>query len=512
MKKITIFLFTALAVNSNSQNWEIAKQNDFFSDTRNAALANSVGALGGTFSAAYINPAGLAFSKMELSMSPFIKMKRNGSAMLQNISSDEKWGSGVGQVSFVLSLERLKKKELGMHRSRSQWSNLNIGFGYLRTTDFNERLVAEGFNKDNSLLDFFLTQANFGEGVMPKNLDPMGAGLAFQTMLIDTFPRQFQYDSVKYFSVIPHGGVWQSLSIDRSGFAKSLVINFAATYGQKISLGLAVMRPTIYFLEDVVYREKDTENDGIPVFNSFTYERHLKSVSQGLGLKMGAIWQANKGIRFGAAFETPVLMNMVDQNTASMASDLADRQLKAESGVVTKNYQLTSPSKATASVSFGGNFAVNIDYDYVDYRDLKVRTAPVAFDQNREVQATLKPTANLRVGLEQKINKVALRGGAALVGNPAIGNPFLRMNPNNLAANLAAFERTTLAAGFSLTDAKRKKMSLDRKGGIEYFVEGAFVYSLINNPAFALYNLPNAPVVESNGVEERIILTLGLRF
>ncbi|HXK35320.1 MAG TPA: hypothetical protein VJ103_02360 [Candidatus Paceibacterota bacterium] len=525
MKAILICLtavFTALF--AKSQTIDLAKENDFFGDAKTAALAGSIGAFGGTFASAMQNPAGLALCfKNEFTINPFVKAKRVESMMHKNAVTDERWKNGIGSIGLVYGLDKISKNKIAMKRKKGQWSNLNLGVGFVRTADFNERLLAEGINGKNSLLDAFLEKVNFGEGIQPQNLDPMGAGLAFQAMLIDTIPRQFPYDSVKYFSVIPNGGEMQSFSRERSGSAKSFVVNFAATYGKKLSLGVALTRSSVNFNEHVVYREADLAADLIPYLNSFTYERDVLAVGRGFGLKGGAIFQATNWLNLGLSGQTPMFMNIVEVRTARFKSDIIDRNLEAQSPEEVVAYQIATPSKAIASFGFSNaakSFTLNLDYEAIDYQSLRVRTPDVAFDQNRDIRTTLKPTANLRVGLEGKIKKVVLRGGVAAAGNPLVGNPFIQMkwDPDNLAANfsdnLKAFERTTLAFGFGLNEVfKSKKAGFSQKK-IEYYVDCSFAVTKNNNPPLWLYKLEkgDAPVVVGASIERRAVLTLGVRF
>ena len=514
MKTLVIFLtavFSAFFAKSQS---DIAKE-DNFGDARVSALAGGTGALGGTFASSLQNPAALSFcQKNELSVSPFLKIKRNQSLMLDNISSDERWKQGIGNIGFVYKFGSNNRG-----RAKSAWSNLNIGLGYMRTADFNDQFLAEGTNKTNSLLNAFLQEVNFGEGIKPENLDPMSTGLAFQTMLIDTLPRQFQYDSVKYFSAIPYGGALQSLSIARTGAVKTLSFGFAATYGKRISLGLNVLRPDVYLAEERIYRESDNAGDSIPYFNNFTYTQSRTASGKGIGMKGGVIVKANDWLRLGASFQTPMFINMSESRQAAMKSELVDRKFEAESQEVISNYQLTTPSKAVGSIAVvkanedaTKSIAFNVDYESVNYKALRLRAdSGETFDLNRNIQNELHPTANLRVGLEGRMKKVLLRAGSAMFGNPMVGNPFVELNPKNLATSLATFERINLSCGFGLTDVLKSRTG---RGGLEYFVEGAYIHSRVNNAPFAIYQLKSgdSPVVAGVSTEHRVVLTLGIRF
>ena len=122
---------------------------------RFASVAGAFGALGGDFSALSSNPAGLGiYKKSEFTFSPSFFSGQSESKYNGMTSSDYKHNFNMGNIGMVFTMNQ------GNDEQPQGWKNIQFAIGLNRLNNFNNRIMMEGVNNDNSLLDTYVEQAN----------------------------------------------------------------------------------------------------------------------------------------------------------------------------------------------------------------------------------------------------------------------------------------------------------------------------------------------------------------
>lgn len=452
---------------------------------RNLSMGGAFGALGGDFSTLSQNPAGIAlYKKSEWTFSPSFFNQQTTSSYLGNSTSDDKYNFNFSNAGIIGSynLRRGQDSEYG-------WKNCNFGFGYNRMNNFHNRNLFSGVNTQNSLLDYFVEQAN---GINPGSLTdafPFDAGLAYQTYLInpDTI------DTTQYTHVIPSAGELQEKASTTTGSMGEVVFSFGANYSNRLYLGATIGYATLRYKEETTYSEEDAQGT-INGFRSFDYNQDLLTKGSGVNFKLGMIFRATDWFRFGMAVHTPTFYNLTDEYTNTMNSDLDNGitySYSSPNGIF--EYDLITPFKAIGSVAFiiGERGLISADYEWLDYSEASLRSSSYKFiDENSVIRNTYAAANNIRVGTEWRFLNYAFRGGYSYYGDPFKDG----MNPGVEAI------RSNYTLGLGIRD----------KG---YFIDFAYIFSQ-GQEFYVPYLLTNKVVegTENDISSHNVVITVGFRY
>lgn len=415
MKKIIpLYISTIiLCANTFAQNDIDAmrySQITFGGTARFASMAGSMGALGGDISTLTFNPAGIGvFRKTELTMTPSVFSQTTSSDYLNTSSTDYKLNFNFGNIGLVTAIP------LNSKNNSSGWEMLNFGITYNRTNNFHRRVITEGYNTKNSMLDDFVASAN---GHPDSDFDGFTTGLAWDTWLINP---DSSAGSNHYNHVIKHYGELQRKSVLSKGAMYETDIAFGGNYKNKLFIGGTLGFTRIRYVEESVYEELD-EKDTISGFKSFAFSQNLTTTGKGLNLKVGAIFKPADWLRLGAAVHTPTSFTMSDDYSSTMNSNLDNGiSYSAKSPIGKFNYSLTTPYRLIGSIGFVINkFALlNAEYEHLDYSFAQLSSSPNVFNEvNRTIRNKYTPTNNIRLGAEIRLDPIAFRAGYALYGSP----------------------------------------------------------------------------------------------
>jgi hypothetical protein len=480
MKKQVLLLGTGLiyALSAASQNDIDAirySQLTFGGTARFASMAGSMGAIGGDISTLSFNPAGIAvFRKTEISLSPSIFSQTTSSTYNNMQSSDRKLNFNFGNIGLVGSWDRSDRG--------NGWENLNFGFGYNRTNNFNNRISIQGNNTTSSLLDTYVANAN---GHNPGDFDQFSTGLAWYDYLINPADTN---GSNTYNHVIPHYGELQKKSVETKGSMGETVISFGGNYRNKVLLGATVGFVNARYVEESVYEEVD-QADTIKNFKSFNYTQNLTSRGSGVNFKLGAIIKPTDWLRVGASIHTPTNLSFTDVYSSSMKSNLESVSYDTSSPKGSFNYNITTPYRAMGSVGFiiQKIGLLNIDYEYVDYTYAQLHSSPNVFaDVNKTIRSKYTSTSNLRVGGEVRFDPFSFRAGYALYGSP-----FAKDENKNAS-------RSSYTAGIGFRENN-------------YFIDIAYVLTQYTEYSY-LYDPSLVSSVKNNYQNSSFMITAGVRF
>jgi hypothetical protein len=476
MKKIVFLsmLFSLITFGSISQNQTDAfrySQIIYGGTARSTAMGNAFGSLGADFSSLTINPAGIGlYKKSEFSITPSIYIGSTSSDYLNKVGNDLKYNFNLNSAGLVISFNaREGVKSAG-------WKGVQFGLGFNRLNNYNNRVLIEGTNDKNSIVDDFLQKAN---GVQPQDLNSYDALLAFNTYLIDT-----SGGKTKYKSIAPFGGVTQSKSIETYGSMNEFLLTFGGNYNDRIYIGATVGFPFLRYFENSIYREKA---DTIPNYKNMTYRQNLETHGYGFNFGIGVIYRIADWVRIGGAFHTPTFFSMNDKWRNSIESNVYGTDYSSSSPNGRFNYQLNTPLRAIGSLSFiiGKYALISADYEYLDYGTARLRSSDYDFfDENSAIRNDYAQQHNIRAGFEVKFDPISIRGGY-----------ILNMNPYKSDINDGT--RNSFSGGIGL----RTKY---------FYFDIAYVYSQIVEDYYLYSSVPTPSVNKS--VFNNILATVGVKF
>jgi hypothetical protein len=411
-----------------------------FSRTRPAGSARILGmggaqiSLGGDFSSAYSNPAGLGmFNRSEFSITP-------GYFQLQNTGSYFAGNSLISDGN-VDNRTALSIPAFGMIFSKPQddagFIHGTFGVTVTRLNDFNSNIQYQGTNASSSLIDYFIDQANGGT---PDQFGSDGAlfntvtELAYDNFLVgEASILDPDFPSDQYFTDFDPGinpNVNQDESIQTKGAQNQWSFSYGANFNDKFFLGGGLGIVALNFQSHKAYTERFTDQ---PI-NNYTLTEDLQIRGTGLNLTLGGIFRPVDGFQVGAAVTTPTRYNLTDTYTASMRSnwnnwdyygDGSEILTNEQAGTddITSGYNLTTPWKfaAGASYIFGKSGLISVDVEHLNYGGAKYnsQTSGVSYNgDNSEIKSLYTSTTNFRAGGEYRIKSFRLRAGGNYMPDP----------------------------------------------------------------------------------------------
>ncbi len=461
---------------------------------RAGGMGNAFGALGGDFTSVSINPAGLGLYRAgEFALTPAFGQNQIESSYLGNTMNDSKYKFSFNNLSYVAAIPTLSSSEAGV-------VSVNIGIGYNRLKDFNSVRIAGAPVANSSFLDYVADNAN------ADNWSDYYEQLAWDSDLL------LQEDNTGiYWHDIEDAGYGQSQrkTYSTQGSVDEYSLGMGLNFGHKLYFGASVGVVDVYYNESSTLREAD-ENNGIPYFNNFAFNSHLRTSGTGYNGKFGIIFKPINEIRLGAAIHTPTFFNLHDDFNTSMQSSVTYDEGDTQGYDVvpdnpsTYDYDLETPLRATLSGAFVIAKAglISVDYEYVDYGSASLRRGGDGYDfidENSDITEAYKAVGNIRVGGELRVtNEVSLRGGYEYYPSAYNEQAFNASQPN-ADANLVVY-----SAGLGY-----------HQGG--FFLDVAYRYSDTDNfdtlyPSPVSTDYPAASMAKFNSVKNKVLFTLGFRF
>ncbi|NQU55513.1 MAG: outer membrane protein transport protein [Bacteroidetes bacterium] len=460
---------------------------------RAGAMGNAFGALGGDFTSASINPAGLGLYRSgEFTITPLSSQTNTESSYWGTNMEGSDYKFSLNNISYVSAIPTRNISEAGI-------VSINIGIGYNRLKDFNNNTIYQGGNVDGSYMDYIADNAN--AGIWSDYYEQ----LAWDTdiLLQDENNNEYWHDlqDAGY-------GQTQRKSISKSGSIDEYSLAIGMNFNHKLYLGASVGITDIYYSEATHLLEKDV-NGNIPFFNELTFNTHLTTHGYGNNFKFGAIYKPVNEIRLGISMQTPTFYKLHDSFETSMQSsvtydDGSTENYNEESPLSNYDYRLRTPFRATFSGAFiiAKKGLISIDYDYLNYANTELHNGGDGYsftDENLDINEAYKTSGNLRIGGEYRVsNTFSLRGGYEMHGSAYNSQAFGASQPN---AN---------------SDLNVYSGGLGYKSGL-FFFDVAYRYSVLDNfdspyqtPVSNLYPAPQMASI--NNVRQNILFTFGYKF
>lgn len=497
MKKYSFLLTIALFLPFLMQSQDLADALRYSNlqvqgTARSGAMGNAFGALGGDFTSASINPAGIGlYRSSEFTVTPISGGTSVESGFLGTGRMGSDYKFSLNNMSYVYSVPITEKTESGI-------VSVNFGVGFNRVKDLNSNAVIQGYDVDGSYMDYFADRAN--QGIWSDFYEE----LAWKTdMLI------LDENNDEYYSDIQDAGYKQSLrktyskngSIDEYSFVMGLNFN------HQLYLGMSWGINDVYYSEATTIYEVD-ENKNIPYFNDFQFNSNFTTYGIGHNFKFGAIYKPINELRLGVSIHTPTFYYLHDEFNTSMLSYITykdgDEKYKKKSPYNEYDYHLQTPMRATFSgaLVFGKRGLISADIELLNYGKAKLRNGGDGedfYNENQEINEAYKTSGNLRFGAElMATSKVSLRGGFEYHGSAYNENSF-GTKQLNADASLMVY-----SAGIGY------------RTGL-FFADMAYRYSTIEDfdfpyptPSSEIYPAPAA--ASFNIVKNDILVTIGFKF
>jgi hypothetical protein len=427
------------------------------------AMGGAQVALGGDYSSAFSNPAGLGmYNRGEVTITPGLTFINARSTYFNETTDESRSVFNIPGLSVVIhSPSEADKGFLGgsFAISLNRINDLNIDYQF------------SGINNQSSIVDYFIQDAN---GVDPEDLLADGSygysltGLAYRNYLIEDFQKngEFVYDSRLLFN----SGRQQEVS-QRKGAQYQWSIAYGANFSDKFFAGATLGIATLRYKLNQVYTESDFQYppDADVALRDFEMTEDYDIKGSGINLAIGVIYRPIEFFQIGASFTTPTYYQITDIYTANMRSTWNDYQYYPDTRLTSvyeefdqplvSEYSFTSPMKINTGIAFRSKIGmISTDVEYVNYSKAKYRS-DIAGDFNNEnggIKSEYGGTLNFRVGAEYRYKDYRVRAGFNHQGDPVTSD--INRSANNFSGGLGYRGKkfsVDLAAIFSKSEANR---------------------------------------------------------
>lgn len=502
MKKIiTLILVAIVAITSTSYAQYASdalrfSQTNYGSTARFKALGNAQIGVGGDMSSLGANPAGLGlFTRSEFSLTPeFNQTGANAVYLNQNINTT-KSQLNINQLGAVFFSPAYKRKG---QNTKSGLVSMVFGLGYNRNNDYSMENNFSGLNKATSIADYFAELA--GSSSPNKLVAGTPERIAYDNYLIsyddvakNYYPETFASNTT---------GNSQSKNELKTGAVSEFNFAAAANISNQVYIGASIGLLNIRYNSDAQYVENGTAreylNDNLTGKNinyKLLFNQNQITKGSGLNARLGIIFRAAEGLRFGATIQTPSWFVIDDSYTESLDNRGTIRGT-TDSKTYDFTYNLRTPLKASLGGSYiiGGQALLSADVDFIDYASTKFSSSnmnkeyDVINENNTSVRKNFTSAVNYRVGLEYKLDAISLRGGYALNGSPYKTD------------DTGMFDAKVYSGGLGYRTGK-------------YSIDLAY-QRLENTTTVSPYTLKNGnePLATTVNAKNNVFLTLGVRF
>jgi len=466
--------------------------------------------LGGDYSSAFSNPAGLGmFNRSEISITPGFNTANINASYLDNSTSASTTNLHIPGLGFVFQTDK---------EGRSGILSGTFAITFNRLNNFNEQFSYEGLNDKNSIIDYFLNDAT---GLQPESFLSSGenfntpTGLAYNNYLIEdsTFfdPNAPKTEYLSVLGTYPDPAdireVYQLENVVTSGAQNQWNFSYGANFSDKVFLGAGIGFTTLRFQTKKTYTESDFYFVAEPSFNpldNLVLEEELRISGSGINGTLGLIVRPVDMVQIGISYRTPTLYQLTDSYRATMTTRWNNfdyygngnllNKVSEETDEVIADYDLKTPG----ILNIGGTFFfqksgfISADIEVVNYAGAKysARTSGLSFDQdNKSIKSLYQSTINYRLGGEYRFNTYRVRLGYSLMSDP------FREEQNGVSRKI-----NSVSGGLGYRSEK-------------FFIDLALIYSMGEN-SYRPYRVNSdfSPLVITKRNNTLALITIGIPF
>jgi hypothetical protein len=433
LTSIVLSLSTELAAQSFVENALLFGRTRPNGSARMQAIGGAQIALGGDFSSALSNPAGLGmYNRSEFTLSPGLNFYNTEADHLGTSQKEATSKFTIPGLSYVFNSPNNKD---------GFWGG-SFGISMTRTNDFNAFMRYSGDDNVSSIVDWFIQDA---QGLSEDDLlsSDFPTGLAYSNFLFEdsTF-----YDGPQgyYFSVLglyPDPEDIRHLrrqgSIKTKGAQYQWSLAYGGNYKDKFFFGANVGISTLRYTFSSTYSESNFFFELDPDFNpldNLLLEETIDIEGTGVNLTLGVIFRPVDFLQVGASFATPTYYQITDSYFARFSTLWNNYDylgtgtiLNSESfesfEPVIAEYNLTTPMKLSLGTAFFiSNYGfISGDVEFINYRKAKYASdiSGISFDgDNDAILASYQNTINYRIGAEFRLEAFRFRAGYNMQSNP----------------------------------------------------------------------------------------------
>lgn len=406
------------------------------------ALGGAQISLGGDYSSALSNPAGLGmYNRSEFTFSPGYSVNNTTANYFGQSTKSGKSTLNIPGISYVYHHDTNKE---------SGFLGGSLGLSLSRINDHHVSYNYEGSNSESSIIDYFIDDA--------YNYDPQEmliggfdfynlTALAYNNYLFEDYSDN---NNLIYGSVLsplpadPGNGipaevrtVRQAETFETKGAQNQWSISYGANFNDKLFVGAGVGITTLRYNLNVRYGESDFSYDQDPEYNpidNFDLEESLDISGSGVNFTVGMIFRPVDFLQVGASFVTPTYYQITDSYWAGLASRWNNFDYYGDGSTVLNDvseefdtslisdYNLTTPLKFSTGVTLISKFGfITGDIEMVNYGDAKYKadTGGISFGgDNEDIKGSYSSVINYRIGAEYRYNIFRARAGYRYMADP----------------------------------------------------------------------------------------------
>jgi Outer membrane protein transport protein (OMPP1/FadL/TodX) len=516
------------------------------------ALGGAQVALGGDYSSALSNPAGLGFyNRNEFAISTaFSLQSANTNYTTLELERDQN-GNAIGSLpttsSSSYSSSHLSLPGLaivfGSNKNEDKAPFLGGTFAITlnRVNDFNGGFEYKGQNNGTSMIDYFIEVSNglnrTKDQFNPKfdpNRSPEGKGdnvntqayLGYNNYLFG--PARSAQDTL--YSTDVTGKPFQSEIVKTAGAQNQWSISYGANFSDKLFLGAGLGIMSVKYSYDKTYKENYEGQTFAPpcnaCFNNFQLNETRSTSGSGVNLTLGIIYKPIDLFQFGASYVTPSAYQLEDTYTASMTSSWNNFDYYGNKQRILNRQRFstedTDPDYPTDPVSYGlstpsrftlgGAFFIpkkgfiTADVELVNYgkattNNFGQQRYTLAYDAdldvNSKVKSRFQSVTNIRVGSEYRISKFRVRAGVNFMGDP-----YSRKITNRINYSLINLSSFSVGLGYRKSNFYVDMAVIQTQG------DGYYLPYAVNS----VNSINISPYVNYSNANTRVMFTVGFPF
>jgi hypothetical protein len=414
-----------------------------FSRVSNGGSARVMGmggasvSLGGDFTAASANPAGLAmFNRSEFTFSPNYSWVNSNATYFDTKTSSNRSHLAIPALSFAFQNPK----------NQGGWISSTFAISLTRLNDFHSNLDYEGRNVHNAIGDYF---ANDSYGIDPNTFtsaDNSLNRLAYDNYLIDPYydanNNEYYYGSAAGINIdnpndVPHSTQRETKAT--VGAQNQWSASYSANIDDKFFFGASLHLRSIRFESKSSYTESGFTfpgaGSGYDPINTVLLEEKLKITGSGFSATLGAIVRPIDGLQVGAAINTPTVYTMSDVYSGRIAT--AWNNFPYDTGTeiieltnydhstddVLSDYKLKTPGRLSlgASYFFNKKGFISGDIEFVNFAGAKYTSKTEGLSYNSDnvrIKSIYRGVPSFRLGGEYRLNEYRFRGGIAGQSDP----------------------------------------------------------------------------------------------
>ena len=464
MKKITATILSAAALSSM---WTASGQtvgdalrfsdNNYYGTARTIAMGNAFTALGGDLGSIGINPAGSAVNSFsQVTITPGVTISGSRAQYLAEPSLNDQYGSAYRNRSMKFTMPNVGVMINYDTRRRRGLKNVTFGFVANGTSNYLDNVAAAGRNGETTFAGSLAVSSNglpvsgldSGSSAYDDYYDDWLSVVGLQSGMISTFrDRTDEYIGITesiYESTDGYGNKVYDIRLSdvldqrygrvASGSKYDMVFNIGFNISDKVffgaNLGLVSFDYAMneYFKENAVdpanfYRELKDKHGALYYsnFEGLRYRYAYDAIGAGVYGKFGVIAVPVRGLRIGAAIQTPTSTRIKEhwQHAGDTYFTDSHYDTSAQSPQGEYTYKLVSPFRFNvgAAYTFVNIGLVSADYEMCNYGSMRFKEVNTndnsAFEgTNDQISACTGASHMLRIGAEiRPVACLAVRAG-----------------------------------------------------------------------------------------------------